>query len=281
MLNIKGEDHLALVNALPTANGSGQRFNRRWYYSNTAFGLLADIVASSTKISFASFLRERLCGPPGLSQTLLTESNVRGNANIAHPYVRRDDGNWSQINNSYTTDTYGAVLASMGIRTSVNDMLAFLAAVMNRHDEENNEPTPMELLAQSKKNPLKNLSSMWNWWWSRPCDDGFNNDTAYTLGWYRTTIPTSALGMLSYNPVHKCKDIIGRESKPRTIYGHNGVVSGSVATAYLIPESHSAVVAFSNATDGDAAETASQILLEALFDLQPAVDLLPWISCRL
>ncbi len=157
VLNIKGEDHLALVNALPTANGSGQRFNRWWYYSNTAFGLLADIVASSTKMSFASFLRERLCGPLGLSQTLLTESDVRGNANIAHPYVRRDDGNWSQINNSYTTDTYGAVLASMGIRTSVNDMLAFLAAVMNRHDEENNEPTPMELLVLSKKSTQKYL----------------------------------------------------------------------------------------------------------------------------
>ncbi len=38
------------------------------------------------------------------------------------------------------------------------------------------------------------------------------------------------------------------------------------------------MVAFSNATDGDAAETASQILLQALFDLQPAVDLLPSVE---
>ncbi len=275
VLNLKGEDHIAFVNAIPTSNESGQRFNRMWNYSNVVFGLLADVIAASSKMPFASFLRDRLCGPLGLSQTLLSEADVRDNANIAHAYVQRDDGDWCRINHSYTTDTYGAILASMGMRTSVNDMLAFLAAVMSRYDEERNRQPPMELLPQSTRNPLKNISSMWNRWWSRPWDDGFNNNTVYTPGWFRTTVPTSALGMTAYNPVHRREDIIGKESKPRTVYGHSGVLSGSVATAYVIPGSRSAVVAFSNGTDGDAAETASQILLQALFDLKPAVDLLP------
>ena len=62
------------------------------------------------------------------------------------------------------------------------------------------------------------------------------------------------------------------------MYEHSGIVGGSVATAHLIPKSHLAVVAFSNAADGETAETASQILVQTLFDLKPAVDLLPCVK---
>ena len=51
-------------------------------------------------------------------------------------------------------DTQAPVPASMEIRTSSNDMLAFLASVMDHHHEEENKSDPMELLAQSKQTPL-------------------------------------------------------------------------------------------------------------------------------
>lgn len=260
---VKGEDHIAMTNRLPTSNQHGQRFNNWWYYSNAAFGLLASIIKRSSGTQFSTFLKDRLCSPLGLTQTLLTEADVLRNSNLAHPYVQRDDGTWAKIDNDYTTEKHGPVLASLGIRSSVNDMLTYLAAVMNRYDlEEESTPSP-GLLAKCEGNPLRGISSMWNWWWGRPCDDGFDNKTAYTLG------------MLSYNHVHRKEDIIGKESGPRTLYGHNGCSNGFVATAYLIPDSHTAVVALSNAADaGDASDTASQILLQAIFDLKPTIDLI-------
>lgn len=273
---VKGEDHIDMVNQLPTSNKHGQRFDHWWYYSNAAFGLLADVIEKSSGSQFATFLKDRLCNPLGLTQTLLTEADVKCNTNIAYPYVQRTDGAWARIENEYTTEKYGPVLATVGIRTSVNDMLAFLAAVMNRYDLENASTPSPELLAKCQGNPLREISSMWNFSWRRPCDDGFDNNTAYTLGWFRTTMPTSALGMLSYNSIHRKEDIIGKESDSRTLYGHSGCSNGFVSTAYLIPDSHTAIVALSNAADtGDASETASQILLQALFDLKPTINLLP------
>lgn len=104
-------------------------------------------------------------------------------------------------------------------------------------------------------------------------EDGFNNDTVYTLGWYRTTMPSGAVGLTSYN-FHGYADdgkpwirqIIGQELTPRTLYGHNGILNGSVASAYVFPECHTAIVVLSNAADaGDAAETTAQVLLQAPF----------------
>jgi len=95
-------------------------------------------------------------------------------------------------------------------------------------------------------------------------------------------MPSGALGLLSYN--HRrylnVKDsvvpyIIGKEPPRRVVHGHNGITNGATATVYVLPDPHSAVVAFSNAAGaGDAAETAAQILLQALFDMTPKVDLL-------
>ena len=172
----------------------------------------------------------------------------------------------------------------MGMTSSVNDLLAFSAAVMNRHDEENGiDPSQRQPLLNNKhKNPLRQIIPSWSRCWTQPIDDGFENDTAYCLGWYETTMPSSAVGLVSYNHRRR-RDaeqwvipyIIGKDSPKRTLYGHNGVANGGTATMYLLPESHSAVVALSNAADtGDAAETTAQILLQALFDMTPKVDLL-------
>ncbi|KAI1115178.1 hypothetical protein F5Y14DRAFT_138322 [Nemania sp. NC0429] len=153
---------------------------------------------------------------------------------------------------------------------------------MDRYDLEQEQTPSPALVSKCQENPLREISSMWNWWWGRPCDDGFDNKTAYTLGWFRTTMPTSALGTLSYNTIQRTEDVIGKESGPRTLYGHNGCSNGFVATAHVIPDSHTAVVALSNAADaGDASETASQILLQAIFDLKLTIDLIPSLEASI
>ena len=165
----------------------------------------------------------------------------------------------------------------MGVSSSVNDMLVFCPAVLNCYDQEKGQDPPQSFLGVSTVSPLKNIASgIWDSWWTRPCEDGFENESAYALGWFRTTMPTSALGSMSYNSIHRLKDTIGKESEARTLYGNHGVMNGAVSTVYVLPASHSAVVVLSNAADaGDAAETTSQILLQALFDLKPQMDLLP------
>jgi CubicO group peptidase (beta-lactamase class C family) len=276
----KAEDHISLVNALPTANDSGQRFQKDWWYSNAAFGLLAQIVEKVSGMPFPEFLQKRIFQPLRMSHTNVMESVPEANANIAFPYVRLSDGSWSKIATSVASQAHGPVLASIAMRSSVNDMLAFMAAVMNQYDEERGLDTLQPLVNTRSTNPLQQIGPMWNYWWTRPVDDGFENNSAYTLGWYRTTMPTAALGICSYNRsgdlqrtyLH-ASNILGKDSTKRTLYGHNGNSNGCVATAYVFPDDRSAIVALSNAVGaGDAAETASRIMLQALFNLKPRVS---------
>jgi CubicO group peptidase (beta-lactamase class C family) len=276
------EDHIAFVNTLPTADSSGQRFQKRWWLSQAAFGLLAQIIEAVAGISFSEFLQKRIFRPLRMSQTNIIESKSERDYNIALPYVRLSDGTWSKIETGKTYKDHGPFVASMGMSSSVNDMLAFMAAVMNAYDQGQGAQVSQPLTKARSTNPLKHIAAMWSYWLDRLVDDGFANETAYALGWFRTTMPTAALGMSSYNRYaddESCwvdeQTILGKESKRRTLYGYNGVTNGFVATAYLFPEAHTAIVALSNtANAGDAAETASRIMLQALFKLKPRVSTL-------
>uniref|UniRef100_A0A0B7KP92 Beta-lactamase-related domain-containing protein n=1 Tax=Bionectria ochroleuca TaxID=29856 RepID=A0A0B7KP92_BIOOC len=293
---IKSEEYMKMINALPTANEHGQRFNSWWYYSNAAYGLLGLVVKAVAGVDFATFLRTRICNPLGLKETLLTEHDVTNNSNLAHPYVKRD-GEWHKIYNGLTSEGNSHTLPSLGIRSSVSDMLLFGGAVMDRYakeqqsqSEENETPQlrvpwsdrlwglrqTLGLIAGSRENPLRQISYIWKSYWTRPCDDDFDNKTAYMLGWLRTTMPTAALPLLSYNSYPtKNEYIIGRKSPPQVLYGHSGCTNGSVATIYVIPQSGFTVVALSNAADaGDASNSTVQILLQAIYDLGPKVDLI-------
>ncbi|KAJ5715357.1 uncharacterized protein N7483_012538 [Penicillium malachiteum] len=69
------------------------------------------------------------------------------------------------------------------------------------------------------------------------------------------------------------ESIISRESKPHTLYGNIGHINGSDAASYIFPESHTGIVTLSNASDGhNAAEAVARILIQAIFDLKPHVD---------
>lgn len=280
----RAEDHIALVNALPTCDHDGPRFPGWYKYSSGAFGLLALVIEAASKMTYSAFLRQRILEPLGLTQTLVSEADVETNDNLAHPYTRMTDGEWRKINNHITTENHSPFLASVGIRSSINDILAFLAAVMNCYDTEQGLEDTQPLLDEVKENPLREIGSMLNKWWIMQKKDEFDHDIAGALGWYCRTIPTGALDSGSYNSFKddfedsavKLKDILGRDSEPRTLYGHYGISNGSLATTYCFPSSHTAIVVLGNAAEaGDAPTTIAQILLQAIFDLKPHIDLLP------
>ncbi|KAJ5948568.1 hypothetical protein N7454_001875 [Penicillium verhagenii] len=271
ILSNTAENHVAIVNALPTSNDLGQRFQSY----NATFGLLTQVIEAVSEVPFTNFLKERILEPLGLRQTLLFESDVKNNSNIAYPYAIQSNGSWVRIETQVTSENHSPILGSQGIRSSVNDMLGFFAAVMNRYDELKDKSPRSPLLPEAAFNPLGCITDLWKNYWTRPIDDGFPNERAYTLGWSRTTLPTAGLGLNSSNRYTISRDsdsqtTLGRDSEPRTAYGHNGNANGSTASAYVFPDSHAAVVAFSNVSyECDAAEAATRILIQALFDLKP------------
>lgn len=277
----KSHDHVAFMNAASTANQAGQRFRQWWLYSNQAYGLVSDVIEAVSGSPYSRFLKERLLLPLGMKGTQVSQAEMDVNGNVAFPYAKKSSGDYVRLDSEYPSKDHGPTLATIGLRSSVRDLLTWSAAVMEADDRERRSEGGS--MSELKHNPIRQMSGMWTKYWTRPVDDGFDNQTAYCMGWYRTTMPTGALGLYSYG--HRTRwdtestylrYIIGRDSGRKLVYGHNGVNNGSTASLYTFPETRSAVVVLSNGCDvGDASDTASQILIQALFDLKPHVDLLP------
>jgi CubicO group peptidase (beta-lactamase class C family) len=279
------EDLIPILNAMPTRNANGeQRFNREWLYNNAAVGLMALIVERVSGQRFADFVRERILEPLGMTRTALTRGDIERDDNVAVPCTKLSKGQFYHLpDSSWPCDDHSPLLAGMGMRSSLNDMLTWSIAVLDAERSEN-DPSYKSTVPS---NPLKQMARVRRGYWTRPADDPeFSKPAAYGMGWFRIDLPSSKLSSFSGNALSQGKDhqchlqyILGKEKAPSplTAVGHTGGMRGSVFSVYTFPETQSAVVTATNGRDfGDASDFTAQILIQALFDLKPVVDLLPW-----
>lgn len=92
-------------------------------YSNSGYALLALIVERASGKSFATFLRERIFIPLGMSHTVAYEEGISTVPNRAYGYTTRD-GKWTRKDQSVTS----AVLGDGGIYSSIDDLVRWDAA---------------------------------------------------------------------------------------------------------------------------------------------------------
>jgi CubicO group peptidase (beta-lactamase class C family) len=93
-------------------------------YSNSGYALLALIVERASGRTFATFLRERIFQPLGMSNTVAHEDGVSTVSNRAFGYTQ-EQGRWSRTDQSQTS----AVLGDGGIYSSIDDLAKWDAAL--------------------------------------------------------------------------------------------------------------------------------------------------------
>ncbi|MBK5260182.1 MAG: beta-lactamase family protein [Thermoanaerobaculia bacterium] len=93
-------------------------------YSNSGYALLALIVERASGQTFASFLRDRIFAPLGMSNTVAFEQGLSSVANRAYGYTEVD-GKWTRTDQSMTS----AVLGDGGIYSSIEDLAKWDAAL--------------------------------------------------------------------------------------------------------------------------------------------------------
>ncbi|OJI99309.1 hypothetical protein ASPVEDRAFT_80922 [Aspergillus versicolor CBS 583.65] len=280
------QDLIPILNAMPTRNTSGeQRFNKEWLYNNAAVGLIALIIERVSGQPFAHFVKERILEPLGMNRTVMTYDDMAHDDNIAAPCTKLSNGEYYHLpDTSWPCDNHSPLLAGMGMRSTINDMLTWCIAVM---DAERSETDP-NYTRTVPNNPLKQISRVRRGYWSLPADDPeFSKPAAYGMGWFRVNLPSSKLSSFSGNALSQSKEhqahlnyVLGKESTPAplTAVGHTGGMRGSIFSVYTFPETQSAVVTAANGRDfGDASDFTAQVLVQALFNLRPTVDLLPWV----
>jgi CubicO group peptidase (beta-lactamase class C family) len=93
-------------------------------YSNGGYALLALVVESVSGKGFATFLRERIFGPLGMSGTVAHREGVSTVAHRAYGYTRVDGG-WRRTDQSLTS----AVFGDGGVYSSIEDLAKWDAAL--------------------------------------------------------------------------------------------------------------------------------------------------------
>lgn len=285
---------IAMLNSANTSDGDEQRFSEYWLYNNLVFGLIGLAVEECSGMAYSEFVRERILEPLDMKNTAVSKEGLERVGELASNYTRLSDGSFSRFESEeYTCGSrqHTPVLAALGVQSSANDMSKFVRAMLDAWKREQNHTAHYnseQLAGCGKRNPLKQVTAMWEPRCEQTVDDGFKNDFAYCMGWYRTYMPTDGLGLLSYNgkirkydPEIQSQHIIGRNSPRRLALAHHGLLSGSTASVYVFPETQSAVVVLTNgATSGDASDFVAKMSIQAIFDLQPHVDLFPLMKAE-
>ena len=98
--------------------------NKKYYYCNTNYLLLASIVEKISGLNFSDYLQTNIFNPAGMSSTHLF---TRDNFNELHLPVIGYNGNNRQEDNIYLNGCYG----DKGIYSNVTDLLKFDLALKN------------------------------------------------------------------------------------------------------------------------------------------------------
>ncbi|KAF2252797.1 putative penicillin-binding protein [Trematosphaeria pertusa] len=268
-------DLVRILNGLPTANEHGARFRRYWLYNNDVTALAAEIIEKKSTKHYGEFLRENIFEPLGMRRTFA--SGRQEDENSAHPYARLSDGTMTRLHpTSFLAETATASI-HCGLRSSVEDMLIWGQSILARwkwEDAKSEDKSNMD----DPPNDLQEISTILSDFYPQPANDRHQNLCAYCLGWLKVVLPSSNVGLLSFNKETKLSGadhrlILGEHSPPLQVIMHNGKVTGYNSIVMMFPETDSVIVVLSSGgTDGDPSDWIGRILTQALFDLKPRVD---------
>lgn len=278
-------DFINLVNDTPTSQGGKPNF-QSWVYCNIGYGLMALVIEKLSGMPYAQFLHDRILEPLGMHHTAVFEKQISESDNIGHGYVMMEDGSWYPLKHEWTSERNSPVLGMVGVRSSVKDMMIFAAAVLQAYCY-GQLKHKSDMLPTNKPNPLKQMGAILNgYYWTRPHTDTFKNEAAYHLGWLRTTMPTCMTSWGSWNSTlgdmatsehehFRNQNILGQESGSRLMFKSSGIGFCGSGSVNLFPETESAVVVFCNGLNaGDLSDFVAMALIQALFNLQPPIDIL-------
>lgn len=283
------EDFISVANETPTEYEGNPCFNRSWMYSNLGYGLMTLVIERVSGASFAQFVQDRILNHLGMTSTAVSESQVTSMENKAVPYAQLSNGTWHKLDHEWTSEKNSPVLGMVGIRSSVKDMLKWSAAVIDAlvRAKAGDSGKPMKALSDMKENPLKEMDSILDdYWWGRPHNDPFQNESRYHLGWMKVVMPSCMVSWGSWNKTladnitaedHSFRDanILGTQSEKRVMFKSTGCGFCGVGSVNIFPETQTAIVVLSNGINcGDAADFVASLYIQEVFDLQPRVDIL-------
>ena len=240
-------------------------FRKRFVYSGWNYGLATEIVEVVTGTTLGQFIDERFLKPLGMHRTTL--ARTEGYENVAVGYALGTDGECHQIEFQEMDDGIG-LAGSYGGKSSIKDVLLLYQALLSAQQDQ-----VQSGVSKTPGSPFRHTKDIFE-----PHINVFG-PTSYCLGLYKTILP-GILGIASLNAVSYLgppnSPTMGATKAGLEIWHHTGNLPGFQASAFLIPETQSAVVALTNSVAfGDPTDFITQRLLGILIGEKPNEQLVP------
>ncbi|EED12078.1 D-aminoacylase, putative [Talaromyces stipitatus ATCC 10500] len=245
-------DAISILNYVPAA----MPLRTEFVYNNMAYEALSQIIEKASGTDYASFLRDRILEPLGMSQTFHPHPPM-DDANVAVPYTALRNATPFQIPQPLC-DRNILLGPSGGIRSSVRDMLLLYKAFIDAARAEFGRFATTTV----PQNPLKRMKYLWRGMISLSVPT--LREYSYASGWFRAQLP--APPPLVYDDGPGINPLIGEGLPSRLALLHGGFFAGFTSWAAVFPETDSAVVVLSNSMPlADTTRLVGQLLIEELF----------------
>ncbi|KAK7413380.1 hypothetical protein QQX98_007757 [Neonectria punicea] len=215
--------------------------------------------------SWSSFLMQRLLEPLEMRRSRLSRDEFSDD-NVAEPHYVKDDGTPGLLPRPDLSDS--TIMGPAGcLWSTVPDMLKWARAVLDSIGQRQGD---------ASASVLKEMSTI-TAHQAQLSHKGLTENT-YGYGWSRLSMPSPMYGFMSVNGANE-SPILGQDSARRLMLYHGGMVTGYLTTLCIFPETQSAIVVFSNSQAlGDASDWTARAIMQELFQLRPALDLVSMVK---
>ena len=257
------------------------RFRSEWKYNNWPYALAARIIEIRSGESWQSHIL-RILGAIRMDRSFTTNAN---DENFAHGYKVFNDGRMNE-DGLPLLEGGDAFDGSGSLRSCVNDMITWckvLIKAMRMQPSINDNSEAVRSLSVAsiaielspsltKNNILKALRTATQPHFPLAKDAR----QAYGLGLFSFHLPTCEINTVTNGHAPEIMEsyTLGADSSPMVVVGHTGDL-GSFTNAYwTFPKTESAIIVMTNAssTYGDPSNIVAQVLMQALFEMKPAID---------
>lgn len=274
----KTRDMQQVFNNLPPISQA----RTEWNHNEWGYTLATQIIDERSGKPW-EYCVDNIIGRLGYPRTYM---NHQIDYNYAPPCHILADGTPVPLDNVYKDHGHG-LEGSGSIRTCVNDMLHWCVLLLMASKEKRypEEETPLAIFPVSSSNAdtlTKERLLKAAWQIQQPTfviskASPTSRSQAYGMGLFKFKLPTRIINKVSnVDSVAMKKYTMGRNSFPRDAIGNTSDLGTYTSTYWVFPGSDSAVIVLSNgnSANGDCTSIISQVLTQALFNLQPQINYL-------
>ena len=250
----------------------------QWHYNEWSYALLAEVIKKLSHKSWAECV-DNIIGRAGLARTYV---NHIVDENVALPCHIFGQGAQTEGEDKCTSRRDG-LDGSGSIYTCVSDMLTICTLLLRASEfpklTARTEKTPKIFPVSSNGDTDLSKEMLIRAAWAIqqpqfPYGSPPEDSNMYRMGLHGFKLPTGAFNTVANDRKIMSCYVMGAQSPPRRVLGNTSDLGTSTSTYWIFPETASAVVVLSNcgSVNGEITNIISQVLTQALFDLNPTVD---------